>query len=337
MKIGVSTSILAHLLAVGMGVVSLSAPRPMVVADVEALPVDIVPIESLTRTIAGEANADRAELPATTPTTRPQTVDNAENIGDANSDKPSNAEPVTNAPPVEKTREAAAEPEPEVEDKPQPVETPELAREAEPKQDVALLTKPAEPEEKVAEAEESFQAPERVIVPKQRPSDTKPETAKTNERKKADEAAKKKAEKDKASDDEIAALLNKEDASAGGAKRSTKKEALGAKKSNNAVKLSQSEVDALRGQIQGCWNVVGLAGLDNADKLRARVEFRLSPDGTIDGRPTVEASGGDSRTNRTFAGSAKRAVMGCAPYTLPADKYEDWADVVVNFSLKDML
>ena len=48
-------------------------------------------------------------------------------------------------------------------------------------------------------------------------------------------------------------------------------------------------------------------------------------------------AGGDSRENRTFAGSARRAVRGCAPYKLPADKYDTWADVVVNFSLKDML
>ena len=77
MKAGFASSLLAHLMVVGFGVVSLSSPRPMTVADVEALPVDIIPIESITKTIQGEKDAELTEAPAPKPTTRPETVENA--------------------------------------------------------------------------------------------------------------------------------------------------------------------------------------------------------------------------------------------------------------------
>ena len=339
MKFGVTSSIVFHAFAVGLGLVSLSSPKPLNVADVEALPVDIVPIESITKTVRGDKKADPAKKPAPKPTTRPETVDNAENIGDTNRDTKADAPKETKQPAVEKTEAPAEQPKPAELEKPTAVPTPELKPEPTPKTDIASLVEEAQDVEPEAPVEEVFEAPKTVTVPKPRPTRPKPETAATPDRKKDQKTAEKpKKQSDKKKDsDKIAALLNKEDPSAGGARRSTDKAALGTRKGNNATKLSQSEVDALRGQIQACWNVVGMAGLDDADKLRARVEFRLDRQGNIDGPPTVEASGGTSGTNRTFAGSAKRAVVGCAPYQLPADKFEDWADVVVNFSLKDML
>lgn len=320
MKIGVATSFLVHSLAVGFGLVSMSTPKPMNVADVEALPIEIVPVESITRNVAGDLEATTERPPAPKPTERPQTIPDAQNIGESSVDKQADADEVTNNPPVEKTQAPVAAPEPTPEP-PQPDPEPEAAPELQTQEtEVAALPDTSEePAPSEQPAEETFATPERVAVPKVRPNRTA-----ASGRKKEDAG------------DKIAALLNKEDASAGGAKRSTGQAGAGTRK-GNAAKLSQSELDALRGQIQGCWNVVGLSGLDDAEKLRARVEFRLKPDGSIDGRPSVSASGSDSRTNRTFAGSARRAVIGCAPYRLPADKYENWADVVVNFSLKDML
>lgn len=355
MKIGVTTSAALHIAILTYGMVSLSAPKPLVVPDVEALPVDIVPIESLTKSIQGEKKADRAEKPAPKPTKKPQTVENAENVGDTEVDKKSDAPKEVKTPPVEKTQAAAPAPRPPEPKKTAPVPVPELAPKPEPKKEIALLDKPVETPEVTETVEEAFEKlPEKVSTPKQRPTARKPEAAATNKREDTKEVAKdetkptpkkeiKKAEKKtadtkaKQNKDKIAALLNKAEAAKGGAKRSTKKAALGTKKSNNAEKLSQSEVDALRAQIQACWNVGALVGKENADKLRARVEFKLNRNGEIEGKATASASGGDSRENRTFAGSARRAVRGCAPYKLPADKYETWADVVVNFSLKDML
>jgi hypothetical protein len=36
------------------------------------------------------------------------------------------------------------------------------------------------------------------------------------------------------------------------------------------------------------------------------------------------------------ADSAKRAVIQCQPYSLPAEKYAAWQDVILNFDPKDM-
>ena len=132
----------------------------------------------------------------------------------------------------------------------------------------------------------------------------------------------------------MAALLNKEKASGGGAKRSTEQAALGGNKTNNGSKLSQSEMDALRGQVQSCWNIP--AGAVDAENLRVSVQFKLDPSGALEGSPEIISGGGSSGVERAAAEAARRAVSRCAPYNLPADKYEAWADVIVNFDPSEM-
>lgn len=318
MKIGVATSLLVHAAAVGISLVSLSAPRPINVAQVEALPIDIVPIESITRNVAGDRDATTENPPAPKPTERPQTVPDAENIGDAKVDRQAEADEVTKNPPVEKTQAPVAAPEPKPEP-PKPDPEPEATPEPEETEIAALPDTTEEPAPTEQPAEETFTAPERVTVPKARPK----RTAASGQKK--EDAG-----------DKIAALLNKEDASAGGAKRSQGNAGAGTR-TDNAPKLSQSELDALRRKIEACWTLNGLSGNESAKKVVARVEFRLTRDGEIDGTVQSEASGSDAGMNRTFKNSVRRAVISCAPYRLPADKYENWADVVFNFSLKDML
>ncbi|MFZ1772930.1 MAG: hypothetical protein WAT78_03105, partial [Rhizobiaceae bacterium] len=124
-----------------------------------------------------------------------------------------------------------------------------------------------------------------------------------------------------------------EKASGGGAKRSQKEASLGGKKTTGGAKLSQNEMDALRGQIEKCWNVP--AGVAEAEGLKVSVKFKLTPEGEIDGRPEIVSGGSDS-VARAAGESARRAVMKCAPYNLPAEKYESWADVIVNFDPSQM-
>jgi colicin import membrane protein len=64
--------------------------------------------------------------------------------------------------------------------------------------------------------------------------------------------------------------------------------------------------------------------------------MRLTPTGEVEGRPEIVEGGGASGIERAMADSARRAVMRCAPYNLPAEKYETWADVTVNFDPTDM-
>ena len=45
MKTGLTTSVVLHAAVLGFGLISLSAPKPFEVLDVESLPVDLVPVE----------------------------------------------------------------------------------------------------------------------------------------------------------------------------------------------------------------------------------------------------------------------------------------------------
>jgi len=138
--------------------------------------------------------------------------------------------------------------------------------------------------------------------------------------------------------DEISALLNKTDPSAGGAKRSTQEASLGAKKSNGGAKLSQSEIDAVRGQISGNWTVV--SGLAGANEVQLQVRVQLDQGGNVVGEPEVIATGGPDSTRQALKSSVYRAVMKSSPLkNLPADKYEGengWNEMVLNFDASDL-
>ena len=136
-----------------------------------------------------------------------------------------------------------------------------------------------------------------------------PKTPKTETKKKDVKKEKTKSKSTKESDfnaDEIAALLNKPRPTAGGAKRSTDKAALGGKKTTGGSKLSQSEMDALRGQIQNNWSVI--PGLADATTSASRCRFQLDQSGELIGEPEVTATGGTPQT-RTGAGG-RRAPRG---------------------------
>lgn len=353
MKAGLTSSVVIHVAIIGMGLVSFSSPRAFDVSDSEAFPVDIVPIESITQVQKGEKTAPRKEFSAPKPTMKPQTVDQAENIGDQDIDLKTPPRPNEKPKNVETAEAAKAQPQPAdkpepkpepkpdpAPEKPQPVPATEVQQKPEPKQEV----KPdpvAEAIEKQAEIalDNTPKLPEKVPMPQSKPQVPQAQTAKTPDRKPAEKPktsannSSSSQEKD-AIADEVAALLNREKSAGGGAKRSTDQASLGAKKTTGGSKLSQSEMDALRGQIQRCWNVP--AGVADAQGLVVTVKMRLTESGEIEGVPVVTSGGAESGVGRVAAESAKRAVQRCAPYNLPRDKYDAWADVIVNFDPSEM-
>lgn len=352
MKAGLITSVTLHAVLLGFGLISLSAPRAFEVADVEALPVDIVPVESITQIQQGDKKAPMAEKPAPVPTTKPEVVADAQKVGDNSVDLDTPPTPVEKPRPVKSADAPPPSPEPAprpVEDsKPEPVKQPEpkpvpvpateVTPKPQPKQEVKPDPAPETAVAETAEAE-SVKLPESAPSPEARPQPPQAQTAKAPERKNAEkpatqEAAKAKSEEKKFNADEVAALLNKEKAAGGGAKRSQEQASLGGERSTGGSKLSQSEMDALRGQIQRCWNVP--AGALDAEGLKVSIQFRLDRSGAIEGRPEIISGGGASGVERAAAESARRAVLQCAPYNLPADKYDAWADVIVHFDPSEM-
>ncbi|MBA3449558.1 MAG: hypothetical protein H0T56_18505 [Pseudaminobacter sp.] len=372
MKTGFTTSIVMHAALLGFGLLTLSAPSALEVADIEALPVEIVPVEELTQIQQGDKTATINEKPAPLPTEKPDIVANAEKVGEntVDTDKPVTPEakpkpvdaaaaPAPSPDPVDKPKpEAEAKPEtapepvpalekaavplPRQEVKPEPVEQPkpkpEPVKEPEPKPE----PEPVEETASVAEQPlptETVQLPDSAPAPAARPSPPTAQTAQAPEREASEKPAREAAAKPKSTEkefdaDEVAALLNKEKPSGGGAKSSTQQASLGGDTTTSGSKLSQSEMDALRGQVQRCWNIP--AGALDGEALKVSVQFRLDPTGALDGNPEVIAGGGSSGVERAAAEAARRAVSRCAPYNLPADKYDAWADVIVNFDPSEM-
>ncbi|KZL13763.1 hypothetical protein PsAD37_05154 [Pseudovibrio sp. Ad37] len=93
--------------------------------------------------------------------------------------------------------------------------------------------------------------------------------------------------------------------------------------------LTSDELAVFRDQIAGCW--IPPHGSDGV----VRLQFDLSRSGELVGTPQVLSSG-KSPEYKAAATSAVRAVARCAPYSLPAEKYETWKTVTLNFDLRDM-
>lgn len=385
MKASLVTSVALHALVLSWALFSLSGPKTMDVADVEALPVDLIPVQSITQVQKGDKKAPANHTPTPTPTERPDPVKDAQEIGDNSVDlkgpptpKQSPKEVKAAAPPkVEEDQKAisdvpkpAAKPEPKQADKAAPAPATEVAEQPRPKQSVEPDPTPKEtppqppvkapeptpqpPQQAESDKQEFASLPDSVPLPGARPQPPQAETAKTPDRKKVDTPAEAKKPPEKTPDkpektetakaaskksdfnaDKIAALLNREEPSGGGAKRSTQQASLGADRTTGGEKLSQSEMDALRGQIQKNWNII--PGIADGQDVRITVSMRLDPSGAIVGEPQVSATGGSDLARRTLAGSAKRAVLMASPFQgLPRDKYNTWSEVVVKFDPSQM-
>jgi hypothetical protein len=99
--------------------------------------------------------------------------------------------------------------------------------------------------------------------------------------------------------------------------------------------LTQGEIDAIRRQIERCWNVpVGVRGIET---MQVRLRIAMNRDGTV-ARVGIEdqARMAVDPAFRTVAESAQRAVLSCR-LTLPPEKYEQWREMVMTFHPKDAL
>ncbi|MBO0904450.1 hypothetical protein J1C47_12440 [Jiella sp. MQZ13P-4] len=368
MRAGVVVSAVLHAVVLTWGLWSLGAPDPLEVASVDSLPVDLVPVEEYSQSLIGKKDAPVTETPAPDPTEKPVVDDSAQNAGDNSTDletpptptereraveqtaapkasepPPPSSKPAEETPPVP---EAVPTPRPEPTPQPQETKTAEEPAPAEPAPQEAdpieeaiatAETQPQQqpekkPEQKPAEPEVAA-LPERGPVPQLRPS--RPQPTETKKPEKPAEKPSKPAQDDSQFDaDKIAALLNKEKSAGGGARRSQQQASLGGDRKTGG-KLSQSELDALRGQVSQCWSPP--AGVSEAGALRVTIRMRLDPSGGLEGRPELVEGGGGSTVERAAADAALRAVIRCAPYKLPAEKYDTWSEVLLNFDPSQML
>ncbi len=97
-----------------------------------------------------------------------------------------------------------------------------------------------------------------------------------------------------------------------------------------AARLSQSELDAIKGaiieQINAKWIVP--PGADTKSARAPQIRFSLNPDGSLQGEPQLISEPTDA-ISRALAESAIRAIKRAAPYRIQpqfANKYQDWRD-----------
>ena len=82
MKAGVVVSAVLHAAILTWGLWSLGAPEPLEVANVESLPVELVPVEEYSQSLIGKKDAPVTETPAPDPTDEPAIDDAAQNVGE---------------------------------------------------------------------------------------------------------------------------------------------------------------------------------------------------------------------------------------------------------------
>lgn len=104
------------------------------------------------------------------------------------------------------------------------------------------------------------------------------------------------------------------------------------------ARATASIAAAIRAQVAPCWNPP-IGGAD-VRKMTVLLHIEINRDGSIAGRPGVVSQTGVTSANsdyaRAFAETARRAVLRCAPLKLPADLYDQWKTVEINFDPSDL-
>lgn len=202
---------------------------------------------------------------------------------------------------------------------------------AEPDAQPKAKPKKAEPKEKVPALKKKPEPKKAKPKPKPKPKKkvTKPKRKRTPPSK----------NKSKFDADNIAALLNKIPDAPAKTKKRTKAKAAPKIESDfgqfdgAGPELTMSEFDFFMRQIGQCWNPpVGATG---AQSLVPIIAFRLRRNGSLNGQPRA-VNGQLSAFFLAAADAAIRAIVACAPYNLPKEKYKDWASNEITFDPKAM-
>ena len=299
MRTSLIASLAGHAAILAWGLIAFPDAESFTVPQVETLPVDLVPVEELTRLRIGERDAEVREVAAVEPAETPQ--EEAPTPAERPAETPAE-QPTPPAPTPPPTPEPVAEPEPAPAPEPEPAPAPE-----------------PEPQPEPAAAEPEPEPIVTNVVPRTKPAPPR----RTPEPPRED-----------FSPNQISALLNKVEPAGQTGNTGDQQASLGSRQGQQDVRMTQSELDALRGQVAQCWSPpVGAVG---AEDLKVRVRFGLSQNGEVSGSPEVLNRNGHPAFSAA-AGSAVRAIMRCAPYSLPIAKYEAWQEVIINFDPRDML
>jgi hypothetical protein len=103
--------------------------------------------------------------------------------------------------------------------------------------------------------------------------------------------------------------------------------------------MTSGEKDGLRVAIQKCWNVGALSS--EAMRMTVSVSVAMGRDGRPDvaSIQMVDFSGGSEAAAQQAYEAARRAIVRCGNdgFQLPAEKYEEWKDLRLNFDSSGMV
>lgn len=248
----------------------------------------------------------------------------------------------TPAPRVDK--QAAPKPEPSAKEaetpQPEAAPDPDATKQAEPKKEQApkeastqIVTEPEKPSEFAPQSSDvprtrpknmkervaKTKTPEPVEKPKEPKQEAKPETQTA-------EKPKQVAEPTDNTADEIAKALAQAQSETS---QSQSAAAVG-------PPLTGSEKEGLVLAVQKCWNVP--VGIQDADDLAVTIAVDMTPDGRLASSPKlIEPTGAPSGSIKQAFEAGRRALIRCAPYDLPQDKYEQWRQIEVVFNPERMV
>ena len=97
--------------------------------------------------------------------------------------------------------------------------------------------------------------------------------------------------------------------------------------------------DALRSMIRPCWSPQ--VGAPNAADMIVDFDISLNPDGSVAQAPQLTGQSASMVASNTYtraaADAAKRAIIECAPYKLPANQYATWRAFTFHFDPHQMM
>lgn len=94
-------------------------------------------------------------------------------------------------------------------------------------------------------------------------------------------------------------------------------------------------VRAIQGQMRRCWRIE--PGARKAEEMIVEIDAVLNPDGSVRKADIVDqARMGRDPYFRSAAENARRAILKCSPFNLPADKFAIWRAMRLQFNPKDM-
>lgn len=101
--------------------------------------------------------------------------------------------------------------------------------------------------------------------------------------------------------------------------------------------LTTTELDALKHQLQGCWNLP--ASAKDAQTMVVDLNLIVNPDRTVARAEVVDQARMSDPAFAAAARAALRAVRSpnCSPLALPPDKYQEWQSTTIQFDPKELL